>query len=88
MNTNILNKCIEELKKEAPDLSYLRGMLETLMEMQTVSAEKNYTEHIKPYVTIKSTQVPAINLDVAAILDAKAKMALETIKTMGGEQTE
>lgn len=34
MNTSILKKCIAELQKETPDLSYLRGMLETLLEMQ------------------------------------------------------
>lgn len=34
MNTSILNKCITELNKDNVDLSYLRGMLETLLEMQ------------------------------------------------------
>lgn len=34
MNTSILKKCIAELQKGNPDLSYLRGMLETLLEMQ------------------------------------------------------
>lgn len=33
MNTKILQKCLEELKKDKPDLSYLRGTLETLIEM-------------------------------------------------------
>jgi hypothetical protein len=29
-----LQKCIEELKKDAPSLDYVRGILETLMDMQ------------------------------------------------------
>ncbi len=34
MNTTILEKVIAELKNEKPDLSYIRGMIETLLEMQ------------------------------------------------------
>jgi len=33
MNTNILQKCVDELKKETPNLSYVQGMLETVIEM-------------------------------------------------------
>lgn len=33
MNTRVLQKCLDELKKEKPDMSYIRGMLETLVEM-------------------------------------------------------
>lgn len=36
MNTKILQKCVEELNKEQPNLSYIKGMLETLIEMTTV----------------------------------------------------
>ena len=32
-----LQKCIEELKKDKPSLDYVRGMLETLMDMQTTA---------------------------------------------------
>lgn len=35
MNTNILRKCIEELNKDKPDLSYIKGMLETIMELSS-----------------------------------------------------
>ena len=38
MNTTILAKCIEELKKETPDISYIRGALETLLEMSAQPA--------------------------------------------------
>jgi hypothetical protein len=31
MHAGILSKCIDELKTDAPDISYIRGMLETLL---------------------------------------------------------
>lgn len=30
-NNTILQKCVDELKTEKPDLSYIRGMIETLI---------------------------------------------------------
>lgn len=30
-NNTILQKCVDELKAENPDLSYIRGMIETLI---------------------------------------------------------
>jgi hypothetical protein len=33
MNTNILTKCLTELEKVTPDVSYLRGMIETLISI-------------------------------------------------------
>lgn len=35
MNTTILTRCIEELKSDKPDISYIRGALETLLEMSS-----------------------------------------------------
>lgn len=35
MNIKILMKCKEALSKEDPDLSYVRGMLETLIDIET-----------------------------------------------------
>lgn len=40
MNYKILNKVLDELKKDKPDLSYVKGMIETLIsfgESQTYS---------------------------------------------------
>ena len=34
MNYKILNKVLDELNKEAPDISYLRGMIETLLSLE------------------------------------------------------
>lgn len=35
MNTQILQKCLTELQKEEPDISYLKGMIETLIALDT-----------------------------------------------------
>lgn len=37
MNTSILQKCVDELKNESPDIRYILGMLETFIELSTVS---------------------------------------------------
>ncbi len=33
MNSNILKKCVDELNAKEPNISYIKGMLETLIEM-------------------------------------------------------
>lgn len=49
MNTKILQKCLDELNKESPRLDYLRGMLETLVEMQETPLQtKVYRDIISP----------------------------------------
>lgn len=87
MNTNILKKCIEALKAETPDLSYLRGMLETLLEMQQEVPKDAYIVADttgKVRVTTHEKEIKAAMLtDEASILDAQAKIALETLKNMG-----
>jgi len=72
MNTNILKKCIDELKKEKPEIQYVLGMLETLYEMQPQTASVSITPTPK--------KEPNNNIDEAAMLDAKAKAALDIIK--------
>jgi hypothetical protein len=84
MNTTILKKCLDELSKDSPKLDYVRGMLETLIEIQN------------PILTIPSLVIPKNivpgmvhtvpeNQDEATLLDAKARAALETIKSMNTE---
>ena len=46
IHTKILQKCIDELNKENPDLSYLKGMLETLSEMSEQSVSPAYPASI------------------------------------------
>ena len=33
MNPKLLKKCIDKLNEESPDLSYVKGILETLLEL-------------------------------------------------------
>ena len=69
MNTRILQKCLDALCEKKPDISYIRGMLETLIEsdgtvINTISA-------IKPIV-IQKQSVPYIPTDEE---QAEAEMA-------------
>jgi hypothetical protein len=83
MNTNILKKCIDELKKESdPNYDYVLGMLEALYEMHTDTvphkeAFKAVANDVFNRNLEKITDKP---IDEGAVLDAKARAALETIK--------
>ena len=35
MNTSTLTKCVNELKKDTPNIQYVLGMIETLIELST-----------------------------------------------------
>lgn len=73
---SILEKCLAELSKENADLSYIRGMIEVLLALQ----DKPKPEEPKaPVVKPTNTNDPA---DEAAILDAKARAAIETVKQL------
>lgn len=43
MNTKILQKILEELNKEVPSIDYLKGMVETLIELSNTSYEYETT---------------------------------------------
>ena len=79
MNTIILKKCLDELTQDKPNIDYVRGMLETLIEMQPVS-------EITREKVITSPFVPEQSKDEAAILDAEARAKLESIKGLNTEQ--
>lgn len=51
-NNTILQKCVDELKTEKPDLSYIRGMIETLIAV----AEKPPV--FVPNSLVNTVQVP------------------------------
>lgn len=68
MNSSLLKKAIEELKKADPNIDYLRGMLETLYEMQNpVNAQVDKALE-------KITPAPEVN-----VLDQEAKARLKGI---------
>lgn len=73
----ILKKCIEELAKDAPSIDYVRGMLETLLSMNT-------TPEKEIFVTKSDARVSPVTdpSDEAAILDAKARAAIESVQAM------
>ena len=48
MNTTILSKCVEELKKEQPNISYVLGMLETVIAMSNYPSAVIPTSSVVP----------------------------------------
>ncbi len=89
MNTKLLKKCIDELNKPEPNIDYLRGMLETLYEMQDFPDIKDATLQVigAPQKVVRNTPVnaevstPFIKNDMSEseILDAEAKARLKNI---------
>jgi len=79
MITSILQKCLDELVKESPDLSYIRGMLEVLLATQPQQTKQVFMASPAQQNTAQSSPV-----DDASILDAKARAALETVKALSG----
>ena len=92
-NTAILKKCLEELSKDSPRLDYLRGMLETLVEMQnnfyiSPLIPKGQMIETNPFAFSHGTPTTSANtteLDEAAILDQQARAAIEKVKAMSTE---
>lgn len=77
MNTSVIQKCITELQKESPDLSYLRGMLETLLEMQDKPYSLGTAANVYPtkYEAITASSFPPTGKLVTA--DSPEGMAVE-----------
>lgn len=67
MNTKILIKLREELKKEKPSIEYLLGMLETLIEMD--AKEPQVIKEV-PRATLESVVRTESVADEEAILNA------------------
>ena len=86
MNQNILQKAITELKSDKPKIDYVLGMLETLAEL---TAEKGLQITSDLLQTQNSPRLggalkPEGSKDEAAMLDAKARAAVDKIKSIGG----
>jgi hypothetical protein len=77
MVSTILTKCLDELGKDKPDLSYIRGMIEVLL-----ASQPQQTKQV--FVASSAQQNTAGPVDEGSILDAKARAALETVKKLGG----
>jgi len=74
MNKKILQRVVDELKKEKPDLSYIRGVLETLIDglIDTTS----FTERI----TMPLSKHPDQRVEVPR--DEEVKVRLDNIKNL------
>jgi hypothetical protein len=61
MNKNILKKCLEELVKKEFSKDYVRGMLETLYEMDNTSLNVESTHFTKALIqpTIEENKIYA-----------------------------
>lgn len=88
MNTNVLQKCVDELKKPEPNFGYLRGMLEAMMDMQEVAQSKAEPDLRKVFAVTPVVSVHSkVETTEAEIIDAKAKAAIAEVKRMAGEST-
>lgn len=57
MNVQVLEKCLAELEKEDPNIAYVRGILETVIDLnKPVAVDYSFSTRSG----IRSTQVPAI----------------------------
>lgn len=66
MNTKLLQKCIDKLGEQTPDLSYVRGILETLMEM---SGEPVPVSIVPPILTQSSTMFSSKQVSASDLPD-------------------
>ncbi len=83
MNKKTLNKVLVELKKDTPDLSYIRGLLEVLVDSDDEPMERSSVAE-RPAVNGKVVgSTPTAPADPeAAILDGMAAAKLAEIKRM------
>lgn len=86
MNTKILQKCLDELNKEKPDISYVKGMLETLADLSGGSAGASLASYYRPAV-VSNLSTPA-DMDEGGILDATARASIETIQILTDKSLE
>lgn len=83
MNSKILQKCLDELNKEESDISYIKGMIETLIDINwpLVSAPATV---LPPTGFAPGSSTPIQSLidpdPIVAMADAAARASLETIK--------
>jgi len=54
MNTSLLKKCLDELSSEKPRLDYMKGILETLIEMSSGLSTPVYPSSFKHSFVVSS----------------------------------
>lgn len=90
MIQSILQKSLDSLKAENPDLSYVRGMLEVLLAMQgdgnstvaptVINKPKVFTNFDSSFLVDDLQKKPIV--DEATILEATAVAAMKTMKPL------
>lgn len=85
---NLIIKCLKELEQENPRIDYVRGILESISDMNDVSYSFSggivtSTGEFVP----KHENVSKEEDNEAAFMDAKARAAMATIKELEGNGT-
>jgi len=81
MNTHLLRKCLEELKKDSPKIEYVCGLLEAMIEFEAPKQEVS-TEHVK--MVLGQTSVPKASFSSTAA-GVPVHNSLDEIKRAAGE---
>lgn len=82
MKRNLLQKCLDELLKPEPKLDYIRGILETLTEMEPEEPAK-ISLH-PPTLGVRNVAPPQAK-DEGDVLDAMARAAMATMPPLQTE---
>lgn len=76
MNTKILQKCIDELSKDTPNIDKVIGMLETIIEMSsTQMVIPTYPQFAGAQAT--ASGIPASNIQITPSLNSYANGTAE-----------
>lgn len=73
---NLLQKCVDELKAEKPDLSYIRGIIETLIEANLPMKSLVSTTIKFPDAGVV---IPPQPIDEVSVLEASTKAMIDRI---------
>lgn len=84
MINNILTRCLLELKSDSPRIDYVRGMLETLIEMNHPTIE----QASKAAGMDKLLPALAKTKGEGDALDATASARIAAVKQMAAQSTE
>ncbi len=80
MNNTLLARCLLELDKTEPRLDYVRGILETLIEVEGFKPTQILTRDQAAAVTLASAFVPEQPKTEGQILDEITKARLAGVK--------
>ena len=80
MNKNILKRCLDELQNKVPRLDYIRGMLETLYELEGGKVIVENLIPIFPNNTGTSLPPNPIVISEAQMLENETKVKLKSVE--------